>query len=251
MAVYNVHAGHNTIVPGAAKYLNEVTEDRKVKDKVIAYLRAAGHTVYDCTDNTGRTKGVNLANIVAKCNKHSVALDISIHLNAGGGTGVEVWNYDSRTKAISDRICKNVSSALGIKNRGTKYNKAFYVLNSTKSLALLVECCFVDSATDKAKWNVDKCAKAIAEGILGKSITTSTASPANTSSGMTYYKKYTGSSGQVDVVFKAIGVPASYTGSWSKRKPVASKNGISGYTGTAAQNTKLITLAKQGKLKKA
>ena len=91
MAKYNVHAGHNSIVPGASKYLNEVTEDRKVKNKVIQLLKAAGHTVYDCTDDSGKTVGANLANIVAKCNKHTVDLDISIHLNAGGGTGAEVF----------------------------------------------------------------------------------------------------------------------------------------------------------------
>lgn len=83
MAKYNVHAGHNSIVPGASKYLNEVTEDRKVKNKVIQLLKAAGHTVYDCTDASGKTSGANLANIVAKCNKHTVDSDYSIHLNGG------------------------------------------------------------------------------------------------------------------------------------------------------------------------
>lgn len=65
-----------------------------------------------------------------------------------------------------------------------------------------------------------------------------------------YYKKYNGSSIKIDTVFKAIGVPAAYRGSWKKRKAVAEKNGFSKYTGTAFQNTALINLAKQGKLKK-
>ena len=170
MATYNVHGGHNKHVTGAKKYLDEVTEDRKVKDYLIQYLKEAGHTVYDCTDDSGKSQSANLANIVKKCNSHKVDLDISIHLNAGGGTGVEVYNYDERTKAVSDRICKNISKSLGIKNRETKYNKELYVLRNTNSLALLVECCFVDSKTDKEKWDAQKCAKAIAEGILGKSV---------------------------------------------------------------------------------
>lgn len=66
-----------------------------------------------------------------------------------------------------------------------------------------------------------------------------------------YYPKYTGNSYGVDTVFRAIGVPDKFCGSWSKRKPVALANGISNYKGTATQNTKLISLAKQGKLKKA
>ena len=181
MATYNVHGGHSLSCRGAAKYLDEVNEDRIVKNKVIQYLRAAGHTVYDCTDDYGTTVNGNLAAIVAKCNAHNVDLDISIHLNAGGGTGCEVWNYDSRTKAISDRICSNISSALGIANRGTKYEPQLYVLRNSNALALLVECCFVDNMTDKNAWNADKCAKAIAEGILGKIISGgSSSTPSNT-----------------------------------------------------------------------
>lgn len=65
-----------------------------------------------------------------------------------------------------------------------------------------------------------------------------------------YYPKYTGSSYGIDTVFAAIGVPASIRGNWKNRKTIASANGISNYTGTASQNTTLISLAKQGKLKK-
>ena len=168
MAKYNVHGGHNSIVPGAAKYLNEVTEDRKVKNKVISLLKAAGHTVYDCTDDSGRTQSKNLANIVTKCNKHTVDLDISIHLNAGGGTGTEVLYTSSSGKAWAEKVSKAVASALGLKNRGARKRDNLYVLNHTKSTAILVECCFVDSQTDKNAWDADKCAEAIVEAVTGK-----------------------------------------------------------------------------------
>ena len=63
-----------------------------------------------------------------------------------------------------------------------------------------------------------------------------------------YYKKYTGTSLRIDTVFKAIGAPY---GNVDARRPVAEKNGYKAvYKGTAAQNLKLISLAKQGKLKK-
>ncbi len=65
-----------------------------------------------------------------------------------------------------------------------------------------------------------------------------------------YYNKYSGNSMQIDVVLKAIGVPSTYYGKWTKRKPLAKANGISVYVGTSNQNTKLINLAKQGKLVK-
>ena len=64
-----------------------------------------------------------------------------------------------------------------------------------------------------------------------------------------YYPKYTGTSKQIDTVFKAIGVPAKFVGNSMKRKPIATANGISNYKGTASQNLSLIALAKQGKLK--
>lgn len=181
MAVYNVHAGHcpqGKGASGAVGILKESVEDRLVKDEVIRLLRSEGHTVYDCTCEANTTQSGCLQKIVAKCNQHSVSLDVSIHLNSGRNDykgdkrtgGVEVWNYDKRTKAISDRICKNISSALGITNRGTKYSKDLYVLNSTKSLSLLVECCFVDDKDDANVWDAKKCAKAIVEGILNKKI---------------------------------------------------------------------------------
>ena len=170
MAKYNVHAGHNWHVTGANSYLNETKEDRIVKDEVIRLLRRQGHIVYDCTDEDGRTQADNLRNIVKKCNAHSVDLDISIHLNSSGGTGVEVWNYDRRTKDVSDRICSAISEKLGIKNRGSKFTQNLYVLNNTDSKAVLIECCFVDSEIDYDAWSGSQCAKAIVEGILGESI---------------------------------------------------------------------------------
>lgn len=170
MGVYNVHGGHNFIVPGAKGLLDETAEDRKVTARVISALRAAGHTVYDCTDDSGRTQGQNLANIVAKCNAHPVDLNISNHLNAGGGTGVEVWCYDEKTKDIAVAICQNVSAALGIQNRGVKYSKNLYVLRKTAGSAILVECCFVDNQNDASHWNADKCGDAIASAIAGKTV---------------------------------------------------------------------------------
>lgn len=170
MGVYNVHGGHNFIVPGAKGLLDETTEDRKVTARVISALRNAGHTVYDCTDDSGRTQGQNLANIVAKCNAHPVDLNISNHLNAGGGTGVEVWCYNEKTKDIAAAICANVSAALGISNRGVKYSKNLYVLRKTAGSAILVECCFVDNQNDASHWNADKCGDAIASAIAGKTV---------------------------------------------------------------------------------
>lgn len=173
MATYNVHAGHcpqGQGASGAAGLLKESVEDRKVKNRVISALRNGGHTVYDCTDDSNCNANQNLRNIVSKCNAHSVDLDVSIHLNAGGGTGVEVWCYDGKTADIADAICKNVSVALGIPNRGVKYSTGLYVLRKTKAPALLVECCFVDNQNDYNHWNANTCGDAVASAIAGKKV---------------------------------------------------------------------------------
>lgn len=182
---YNVHAGHcpqGQGASGAVGILQESVEDRAVKNEVIRLLRAEGHTVYDCTCDENTTKQGCLNKIVAKCNQHSVDLDISLHLNSGrndyggdGSTGgVEVWNYDTKTQEISDRICEAIATELGIHNRRTKYDKDLFVLANTKSKALLVECCFVDDADDAKAWDAKRCAKAIVRGILNKEISGTT-----------------------------------------------------------------------------
>lgn len=173
MGRYNIHAGHcqqGQGASGASGILQESVENRKVKNRVISALQKVGHTVYDCTDDSNCDANTNLSRIVQKCNAHEVELDVSIHLNAGGGHGVEVWCYDGGTAAVAQSICNNVAAKLGLRNRGVKYTQDFYVLNSTSAPALLVECCFVDSAEDAGKWNAEKCGDAIASAILGKAV---------------------------------------------------------------------------------
>ena len=69
-----------------------------------------------------------------------------------------------------------------------------------------------------------------------------------------YYPQYTGDSPRVDEVLKAVGADKDYDMSQTKpylrRKPIATANGIKKYSGTAAQNNKIIKLAKDGKLRR-
>lgn len=200
MAKYNIHGGHNSIVPGAASLLNEVTEDRKVKNELIALLKKAGDTVYDCTDDKGTTQSKNLANIVAKCNAHSVDLDISIHLNSGrkdktgdGKTGgVEVLICNTAVKDTAKKIADAIAKEFGYTLRsdsttpsgyaGVKITKGLYVLNHTKAKACLIECCFVDDKDDAKVWNATRCAQAIARALTGKTVSSGSASSTKTES---------------------------------------------------------------------
>ena len=175
--VINVHGGHNAKAPGASGLLDEVAEDRKVKDLVIARLRALGHTAYDCTDDDGATANACLKNIVARCNSHGADLDVSIHFNAaandpagdGRTTGTEVLVYSASSAAApyAANICAAIA-ALGFRNRGVKERPGLYVLKHTGAPALLVECCFVDDADDAALYSPEAMAAAIVQGITGQ-----------------------------------------------------------------------------------
>lgn len=67
---------------------------------------------------------------------------------------------------------------------------------------------------------------------------------------VSYYPKYMGNSKNIDIILKAIGVPAKYIGAWYSRKKLAEYNGIMTYTGTYDQNAMLSKLAKNGKIKR-
>ena len=234
MAIYNVHAGHNAKAPGASGRFSEVVEDRKVKDLVISKLRRLGHTVYDCTDDSGATPNQNLANIVAKCNSHRVDLDISIHFNAFNNSahGTEVFQYSTRTNAVASAI-QNAICALGFTNRGVKISTSLYVLRKTISPAILIECCFCDSVTDAAIYSAEKMATAIVKGITGKSVGGGTSAPSAPATSEQMYrirKTWADAKSQVGAYRSLDGAkaacPAGYT--------VFDKNGKAVYTNKPA-----------------
>lgn len=255
MATYNVHGGHSLKCRGVSDLLDEVTEDRAVKNKLIELLRANGDTVYDCTDDYSTTQGANLSSIVSKCNAHNVDLDISIHLNSarndrvGDGKcgGVEVYGYDDRIYGTAYRIAENIANTLGIGFHGSpvKYNKGLYVLRKTRAKAILIECCFVDDMDDVTRWDSTKCAMAIASA-LGCKTNASTVKPTHNVSRETYFTPFKSSSCSIVDCLKSIGVDSSY----AYRQRIASKNGIANYNGSAPQNDKLVSLGKKGELMK-
>ena len=78
------------------------------------------------------------------------------------------------------------------------------------------------------------------------SSTSSSTSGTTSTSSTSYYAKVASSYTSIVDALKSIGVDASY----ATREKIAKKNGISGYSGTPAQNVQLLNLLKQGKLKK-
>ncbi|MGQ3740721.1 N-acetylmuramoyl-L-alanine amidase [Bacillus sp. Fil] len=171
MTRYSNHGGHTQYVQGA-NYggRKEHIMDRQVKDAVTAKLRALGHTVYDDTDEVGRTQAQNLNNIVRNCNSHDVDLVISYHLNAsdGNGHGVEVLYFDQ--KDLAAKVSAQLAKDIGWRDRGAKQRNDLAVLKGTKAPAILIELGFIDNEADMAKWNVDKIANSIVYALTGQSV---------------------------------------------------------------------------------
>lgn len=170
-----IRGGHNFQAVGASALADETTEDRKVKDAAIKYLKIAGDTVIDCTPgncdkNTDLAYGTNTAN-----NNH-VDLFVPIHFNKAyasyvGAIGSEVWLNPNNAKgvAIGNRILANLH-ALGFKNRGCKDGMHLHDIKESNMTAVLVEVCFVEATEDVALYKslgADRVGKAIAEGIVG------------------------------------------------------------------------------------
>ena len=171
-----VRGGHCPNATGAKGIIDELTEDRKVKDSVIKYLRMLGYDVLDVTppDNT-QVLNEDLRYGVTKSNNWGANLFVSIHFNKA---------YDSYNGALGSEVCVyapfdtaqrvvNGLSSLGFKNRGQKNRTKLYELKSTKMLSMIIEVCFVESIVDVAlykKLGYDKIGKTIAESIANKKI---------------------------------------------------------------------------------
>jgi N-acetylmuramoyl-L-alanine amidase len=188
-----IRGGHCPKVPGASGILNEVVEDRKVKDAVIKYLRQLGHEVYDVTppDSMSTVNG-DLAHGVNEANRLKVDIFASIHFNAFNGTanGTEVCVYSPHDYA--QRVVDNLTK-LGFKYRGQKTKPNFNELRNTNMKAMIVEVCFVDSSIDAEIYKRvghDAVGKAIAEGIVNQKVPAPTPAPSNSTG---YYRVVCGS----------------------------------------------------------
>jgi N-acetylmuramoyl-L-alanine amidase len=158
-----VNAGHTKFGKGigAYKHLNESREARRIAYHLLYLLTSTNHEVipaiYDVSND-------NLKEAVNLSNTKKADLFVSIHLNAGGGEGVECYTWKGEKTKVATNICKNIA-ALGYKNRGVKNGSNFYVIKQTTAQAVLVECCFVDNQKDKEKYNAYKMAEAIYNAI--------------------------------------------------------------------------------------
>lgn len=166
-----INDGHTINGPGsgAVGKLIESKETRNVGNLVRQLLKERGHNAINCTIDHASSSNQALNLIVQQANRQELDWFISIHFNAGGGRGVEVYTYKGRQYPDAVNVCKNIS-ALGFKNRGVKEGQGLYVIRKTKAKSMLIECCFVDTADAEQylKVGAKAIAKAIVDAILGQ-----------------------------------------------------------------------------------
>lgn len=159
------HAPNGNPDPGA------VNPTYGYKEAIIA--GDVGAIVARCLRNVGYEtvcyQSNSLYAITENANFYDYDLFVSIHCNAGGGTGIETYCYKSNTNAekLAECIQKQVVDAIGLRDRGVKY-KQYTVLTDTNMPAALVELGFMDS--DDINVLIDRnkqieYARAIARGI--------------------------------------------------------------------------------------
>lgn len=171
------HGGHD---PGACgSGLEEATLNLKIarhmRDELQTY---AGVTVYMTRDSDTY---LGLSERVYNAHGAGADVFVSIHINSGGGTGIEVWvpntsPYDAgvrdEARTLGQRICDQLA-ALGLVSRGIKTSNSangstypdgstadyLTVISTSRRMGIpgvLAEHLFIDRAEDNAKLKSDE-----------------------------------------------------------------------------------------------
>lgn len=218
------------------------------------YYNATFNEQCDCMNYHGT---LYLSERIKIANQKKYDFVAEIHLNAGGGTGTEVFHSigSANGKKIAAAISNKISKALGVTNRGAKTKKGskgdyFGIIRQTSAEAVLIETVFIDTADlEKIKTAEGQrlCGIAIAQAIASaRGIKAKTAAPApvQPTKKVYYFGKCNSKMTSLVDALKQQG----YNSSFAYRKQIAAANGIAIYAGTAKQNTTLLSLMKQGKL---
>ena len=158
-------SGGDTGATGCGKREQDLT--REVGTRVVNLLRSVGNEVHEIRLDGCNNVNESLNWRVRKINDIDPELSVSIHFNACNGTahGTEIWIGTGVTDR-ANRILGNFAG-LGFTNRGLKdgIGAGLALVKRTNPPAMLVECCFIDNSGDMAKYNPERFARAIANGI--------------------------------------------------------------------------------------
>lgn len=179
MKVY-IDAGHNYsgVDTGAVGHgLHEQDITYYIASRVEKTLLAKGISVKmsrnSLTDNviSGGSVSNSLRARYSSANEWKADIFVSIHCNAGGGSGCEVYCYKSggQAETLAKNILRGMLWNTDLISRGVK-TANYAVLKNTNMPAVLVETAFIDNENDAAFLGSEdgqkQIAKGIAEGIM-------------------------------------------------------------------------------------
>ena len=170
-----IGVGHGGSDPGA------VANGVKEKDLNLSIAKACRDllTKHGVTVKMSRTTDENdtLSEEIKDCNSFAPDLAVDIHNNAGGGDGAEVFYHygGGKSKTLAENILGEIvkvgQNSRGAKVRKNSQGKDYYgFIRETSAPAVIVECAFVDNATDLKNLASESLKKsmgeAIAKGVL-------------------------------------------------------------------------------------
>ncbi len=170
-----IGVGHGGSDPGA------VANGVKEKDLNLSIALACRDVLkrHGVEVKMSRTKDENdpLSEEIKECNAYDPDLAVDIHNNAGGGDGAEVFHHHGggKGKTLAENILSEIAK-VGQNSRGTKIRKNsqgkdyYGFIRQTSAPAVIVECAFVDNASDlkilASESDKKSMGEAIAKGIL-------------------------------------------------------------------------------------
>lgn len=187
MSKFAVDLGHGC-KPDTGAVSSYITEEKiinEVGQYVISGLKAAGHTVIEVRPTSASSVQNSLEQRYNKSDYYNADYYVSIHANAGGGVGTEVFTYNANDVCGASQILQSLT-ALGLKNRGIKSGNGLAVIKHPKAKAILIENCFIDTKSDVDIYNnqgAKKFAEAIVSGLLGKKVIVDSSASTSSTSG--------------------------------------------------------------------
>ncbi|AKN29322.1 cell wall hydrolase [Clostridium carboxidivorans P7] len=162
---------------GAVGYLVEQDCALDIGNRVISKLKSLGYEAWNVRPSTAS----NVTDSLQRRCDGAVSADylVSIHLNAGGGKGSEVFAMSSSGNTLASSVLSSLVS-LGFVNRGVKDGSGLYVIKHSKPVAILIEVCFVDTKSDADLYNQlgsETIANAVVQGLTGRQVSDSNMNP--------------------------------------------------------------------------
>lgn len=152
-----ISVGHGKASDGAydpGAVANGLYEQRIIKEIAKYTAKYYGENYEEKCDLINYDADMFLNDRIEYVNAGGYDFVAEIHLNAGGGTGPEVYYSVTSDNRIAKRISADIAKAFELRDRGAKTKTTskgtdyFGIIRRTKMKAVLIECLFIDTPTD-------------------------------------------------------------------------------------------------------